>query len=184
MTIKNSLPAYERLSQALRRYDPAEIHGMLCGMLCTRHDLAGDTWLRHLADENIVSDFNHVESLRELYVATVRQFRDDDFGFFLLLPDDDSDLSARATSLGFWCQGFLSGLGLGGMGEDTPLPAEAHEFLKDVSQIAWVGFDANDADDEDETAYTEIVEYMRTGVLLISQELRSPPNRTATQRLH
>jgi uncharacterized protein YgfB (UPF0149 family) len=80
-------------------------------------------------------------------------------------------MSVRADSLGYWCQGFLTGLGLAGMSETSQLPEEVQDFLNDVSHIARIGLDGDNPDEDDEIAYSDIVEYLRMGVLLISQEL-------------
>jgi uncharacterized protein YgfB (UPF0149 family) len=116
------------------------------------------------------------EILLELFAATVSQLEDEKMVFSLLLPDDDTNLGIRANALGLWSQGFLSGLGMGGLTEDSALSPEAHEFLIDINKFAQLGFetdDADDADEQEEAAYAEIVEYIRVGTLLLHQEARS-----------
>ncbi|MCB1811141.1 MAG: UPF0149 family protein, partial [Candidatus Competibacteraceae bacterium] len=110
----------------------------------------------------------------------------DDFIFQLLLPDDEIELPLRVESLGNWCQGFLAGLGLGGMQNTDNLTSEVKDFLQDVSHIARLGLAAEDGDEGDEIAYVEIIEYMRAGVLLVSQELQrgKRPTTPAHVRLH
>jgi hypothetical protein len=53
--------------------------------------------------------------------------------------------------------------------DNLELPPEAQEFLDDLGNIAFVGFDSEAADEADETAYAEIVEYIRVGVMLLHQ---------------
>jgi uncharacterized protein YgfB (UPF0149 family) len=103
----------------------------------------------------------------------------------LLLPDDEANMSVRAESLGFWCQGFLTGLGLAGLSTVSGLPDEVQDFLSDISHIARVGFDGDNPDEEDEVAYTDIVEYLRMGVMLINQELHcSDFERSSSHSVH
>ena len=160
---------YQHLYDVFGNHDPAECHGLLCGLLCTDETLARDTWLQHLDFEY---NSNDITLLQNLFKTTHQQLQDDDFVFQLLLPDDDDELRLRVDSLGNWCQGFLSGLGLGGMQTTEQLSLEVRDFLQDVSQIARIGLSAENGDEDDEIAYVEIVEYLRAGVLLVSQELQ------------
>jgi hypothetical protein len=167
------LPDFAHLSARLGFADPSEAHGVLCGMLCANVALPSGPWLERIRGDAAVEDLPAREILLELFAATVSQLTDEEMGFLLLLPDDETALSIRADALGHWCQGFLSGLGLGGAGECQDLPPEAQEFLDDLGKIAFVGFDSDAADEADETAYAEIVEYIRVGVMLIHQASRA-----------
>lgn len=183
MTERPELPEHDHLAGAVATYHPAELHGLLCGLLCVDPELNDERWLTVLdADAAEVRDPHILARLRR---ATAAQLGSDDFDFALLLPDDDMNLSVRAAALGFWCQGLLAGLGLGGLPETSALSADSREFLDDVSQIARVGLDGDCPDDEDEQAYTEIVEYLRVGLLLTAQELAEQnAARPASDRLH
>jgi uncharacterized protein YgfB (UPF0149 family) len=161
------------MASALDYMDPAQAHGMLCGMLCADPTLDSQPWLAQLRSETMAENLLSREILLELFAATVSQLDDETLGFTLLLPDDGTDLSRRADALGHWCQGFISGLGAGGLIDDSAMSAEVHEVLVDLDKIARVGFETEDADEEDEVAYAEIVEYVRIAVMLLSQESRS-----------
>ena len=161
--------SYQHLYDVLGQHDPAECHGLLCGLLCTDETLARDTWLQQI---NIEYELSDISLLQTLFKSTYQQLQHDDFIFQLLLPDDENELPFRVDALGNWCQGFLAGLGLGGMHTIEQLTAEVKDFLQDVSHIARVGLAAEDGDEDDEIAYVEIVEYLRAGVLLVSQELQ------------
>lgn len=168
------LPEFSRIEKTLNPLDPCETHGILCGMLCADEALPSDLWIRQILSETAMVNLAAEDTLHTLFDATVDQFNNADLSFYLLLPDDDAPLSHRAESLGRWCQGYLTGLGLGGMQADPGLPGEVNEFLGDLMKIARVGFfDTDNADEEDEAAYTEIVEYVRVGVLLVSHSLRA-----------
>jgi len=175
----HKLPDHQQLAISFSPTDPCEVHGLLCGLLCADSGLNNSTWLAHLQqlyqhDLNTISD-----SLQELFTTTRFQLNDEEFGFELLLPDDDNDLTVRATALADWCQGLLSGLGLGGLQQSMVLIEEVQEFLHDVNDIAQVGFDAVDADEEDEQAYNEIIEYLRIGVLMLNQTLQHESGATS-----
>lgn len=176
------LPLFERLSRLLNPLDPAELHGLLCGLLCADPTLDRDRWLA-LAREELAEGVELTESVRDLLARLLEfgaaQLNADDGSVTPLLPNDDAPLRQRADALGAWCQGLLYGLGLGQVDRRGQLSAESQEFLRDATQIAQVGFEIDEASEADETAYAEVVEYLRVGLLLILEDLRrfAPPPR-------
>ena len=85
-----------------------------------------------------------------------------------------SGLSLIHISLGKWSQGLLYGLGVSDIVRWAGLSPESQEFLHDATGIAQAGFDRAEATDADETAYTEVVEYLRVGLLLLQLDLNRP----------
>jgi len=103
---------------------------------------------------------------------TRAQLCDPGLGFYLLLPADEAlDEQGRTEALVQWCDGLLYGLALAGLGERQDLPDLVREFLNDVAQICRASVD-DWPEEADEAAYTELVEYLRMGVLLINEELQ------------
>lgn len=166
---------YASVSTALAQLDsemePAECQGMLCGMLCNPAGFETNLWLQHLTGyrEFATAELAVGDALNDLLRSTVRGMDADDFGFELLLPDDDEPLIRRADALGGWCRGFLSGFGISRGAVATS--AESQEFLVDLYRISQVAPD--DATDEvGEHAFEEIVEYARMGAILLREENR------------
>ncbi|HRD67390.1 MAG TPA: UPF0149 family protein [Candidatus Competibacter sp.] len=168
-------PLFERLTGLLAPFSPAELHGLLCGLLCADRDLEPEQWLIH-AREQLTDDAELAEPVRDvlfkLFEYGAAQLNAADWSVAPLLPDDDVPLRQRVDALGSWCQGLLYGLGLGEVERRGELSAESREFLHDATEIARIGFDAGEANEADETAYAEVVEYLRVGLLLIQQDLR------------
>lgn len=159
----------------------AESHGALCGMLCARGVTDLSEWMGHVLGEQeqgnvFLRDIANL--LSELHQSTLGQINDPFGEFQLLLPDDDDDLEERAEALAAWCLGFVYGLAAGGISEQNELPEDTQELLLDFIEISCAGHDIGGPDDdsasdeEDERAFVEIVEYVRTGVLLINEELQ------------
>lgn len=170
-----SLPDFDYAENALQGENPAETHGRLCGWLCADATVDPQGWIAAISSELSVDESRVQEAeelLRELFTATVSQLDDEDWRFSLLLPDDEESLSKRAWSLACWCRGFLTGLGLGGVGHHRALPATVQEFLRDLLAISQLDSDIS-AENEDEESFMELVEYLRIGVLLVAQELGS-----------
>lgn len=162
----------------------AECHGFLCGQLCSPNFPAGEPWQEFLnlrtADYAQVEDCH--DRVRLLLEETRRQLWSEEFDFRLLVPDDGADMQERVQALAGWCQGFLYGLGLV---EDLPprvLSDDVQEWLKDVEMIARAGVDEPDADDE--LALAQVTDHVRTGVMLIMEELRVYCDRSEPEALY
>jgi len=178
------LPEISILNETLFKVDAtmgaAESHGALCGMLCARGSTDLSEWMGHVVGEQeqgneSLHDLAH--QLSELHQSTLGQMNDPYGAFQLLLPDDDDDLDERAEALAEWCLGFVYGLAAGGISEDSELPEDTKELLLDFIEISRAGHEVvdkveEDNAEEDEQAFVEIVEYVRTGVLLINEELQ------------
>ncbi|MDG4553045.1 MAG: UPF0149 family protein [Candidatus Competibacter sp.] len=175
-------PVFERLTRLLDPFNPAELHGLLCGLLCANPNLNCDQWLSHvheeLADAHEGSEPTD-DLLRKLFEYGATQLNNADCAVTPLLPEDEAPLQQRSDALGAWCQGLLFGLGLGQADCHGALSAESREFLRDAAEIARVGFETEEATEADETAYAEVVEYLRVGLLIVQQDLNRP-----TARLH
>lgn len=170
------MPGYEAVEDSLRNAGAAagaaEVHGTLCGLLTANLGCGAGAWLREVLPADGEGPGEAVpQALSALFEATRTQLADALLSFDLLLPPDDSDLARRVEALGLWCQGFLYGLALAGVGEPRTLPQDSAEIVRDLSEIARTGFSLDDAE-ADEAAFQEIHEYVRVGVLLVSEELQ------------
>ena len=167
---------YATVSAALTQLDseiePAECHGMLCGMLCSPDGFDTHEWLQHVAGypDTMRTPSSLSAALEALLHSTLRGMDSDDLGFELLLPDDDAPLVSRADALGGWCRGFLSGFGISRGA--TAASAESQEFLGDLYKISQLDVDES-ASEVGERAFVEIVEYARVGAILLREENRS-----------
>jgi len=183
---------FARLDESLREVHAdtgaAEAHGIMCGVLCAGAAPRED-WMRQILHagrrgEWDTGDGRHL--LLAVYEETRRQLLSPGFEFHPLWPDDDEPLEERSAALGTWCGGFLSGLGLAGLGNLGELPCDSRDVIADLSKFSTIrGSDG--ADESEETAYAELVEYVRVGVMLVREELGaerwpvpSERNRTTT----
>jgi uncharacterized protein len=184
-----SFPDIPGLEDLLFNVDAAlgatESHGALCGMLCAQGATEASQWMLHVLGEREESSaaLRQVgKKLLQIHQLSVEQMNDNDAEFDLMLPDDDEPLEMRVEALGTWCQGFVYGLAVGGIKEDTVLPEDSKELIKDILEISRAGYVADNeaelaADDEgsseeDEVAFMEVSEYVRMGILLIYEELQ------------
>ncbi len=150
----------------------AEGHGALCGALCAANDYTLERWIEEvIPEESEAFDDSAREALRLVYDDTRRALREDQMEFTPLLPDDDMTLDVRAVALGSWCQGFLYGLGLSGIDPQEKLSGDVQEVLADLTHIGRATVDVDALEEDSETAYAELVEYLRAGAQLIHDEL-------------
>lgn len=156
----------------------SETHGMMCGLLCmgktAEIPLALGPQLLppdHSPDNPVILEFH--AQLQTVHEQTVQQINDSLLEFDLIMPDESESLAIRTEALAQWCQGFIFGLGLGGYREDKSGEGDAVELIRDFAEIARAGYDDDAAaDEEEERAFTEVLEYVRVGVLLILEELQ------------
>jgi uncharacterized protein YgfB (UPF0149 family) len=168
--ISGEWPIFEeiaaRLLVANTPFCAAYVHGRMSGLLCT------DTRPMPLVLESFLSDIEFDESLAQdellnkLFVVTATHLEEGPGAMQMLLPDDDAPLSERCKALGEWCNGFLEGVAL----ENQALQLEiVQEVLADLAKIKEITFKIKSTK-ENETAYTEVVEFIRVAVLLVHAE--------------
>jgi yecA family protein len=184
---------YQQVDAALRAVEAqtaaAEAQGLLCGMASASNRPDKAAWIAQvLADTEPRGEAakHCLAVLVGLYDRTLRELDDDGMRFEPLLPDDGVPLSERTQALGRWASGFLAGMGLGGLKQETPLPADVAEALRDLDAISQIELDAV-GDEDDEAAYAELAEYVKVAVLLVRAHLRQPaaPTRDSSgKRLH
>jgi len=186
---------HDELDAALKRcgatWDAGQAHGLLCSRLAILGTDAGIGWL-----DQVLEDSNPDDALRReceamldaLYAYTHRQLADRQSGFEPLLPDDSDSTMVRADAIARWCEGFLHGLVSGSPDErlkERLASDPLSDIIKDMLQITRASVDEDLDDETNESAYVELVEYLRVAVQLTYEELaefRSPP--PASEALH
>lgn len=158
--------------------DAAEAHGTLAGSLCTAGAYRFEDWLLEILPEGR-AQANNTATLRELYAGTHEALTGEMLEFEPLLPEDDQPIQERTSALAQWCVGFLYGLGSSAMPDAGGLPGEVGEVVRDFTEISRVEVDGSDSAESNESAYAELVEFVRVGVQLVYDELGSL--RTAPQ---
>jgi uncharacterized protein YgfB (UPF0149 family) len=173
-------PLAEQLDRVGAAASPSEVHGVIVGMLGAAGciDEAG---LLEVLDLPPGADPAASEPwLDELVAETRERLADPLFRFALVVPSDDRPLTERSASLGEWCSGLLSGVALVGMQDLAQLSPEIQEYLRDVSEIARASdYRVTEGAEEDEAAFAELVEYLRTGAMLMFESLGSRADRAA-----
>jgi len=179
----DSAPTHAQLGEMLSRLHlgvgASDLHGSLTGYVCGGGRAGARGWLDALEVKPDGQADIPDAALTRLYEDCVAWFEDPEQRFEPLLPGTDTTLDARADALVEWCRGFLGGIGLAGISARPGLSADASEILHDLGTIAGSRFEYADAE-EDENALSEVIEFIRVGVLLLHAEIVAAPRVGAT----
>ena len=182
---------YDDLAATLSRLgyaqDAAEYHGALCGALCVRAPEDVDPLaVLERAGRSAEGEEAAAAALRELRGQSVDAFSAAEMTFSPLLPDDGAELPRRVEALSAWCEGFLYGLSTGAPLNMKQCSPELKEIVRDFTEFTHAGVGDDEDGELEESAYAELVEYIRVGAQLIFMELheRPAPAARAPQQVH
>ncbi len=154
--------------------DAAEAHGCLVGALCAVAAYRYEHWMLEVMPEEDEPGADSLRSLlEEVFHDTAQALGGQSMEFVPLLPDDDTPLPVRVRALTAWATGFLYGLGAGRLPPLDQVPGAIGEVLKDFTELTRASDMAPDdeAMEEAEADYMELVEYVRAGAQLVFEEL-------------
>lgn len=181
MSIENTFPGYEAIDQLLHQQQialtAAEMHGLISGMLCGgNHDDSWKNLIFELTNEGLAFPQLLSQPLQHLYQVTRETLEDEGFMFQLFLPDDDSEsvtVFDRADALSGWVNHFLLGLGVV-QPRLNKAQGELKEAIDDLRNIAQLGYDEDEDQEELEQSLEEVIEYVRVSAILCHNEFMSP----------
>jgi uncharacterized protein YgfB (UPF0149 family) len=166
--------------------DAAEAHGSLCGALCAMSPYKMQDWINEILPDGAALSDESAAMLERVFTATATSFGEQGMEFEPLLPDDEQPLNGRANALALWCTGFLYGLGTGHISDLEALNGDVGEIVRDFTEISRATGDDADADESNEQAYMELVEFIRVAAQVVFEELLPLRRQVypAQQRLH
>lgn len=191
---------HHELEAALRNcgssWNAGQVHGLLCSRLSVAGADGATRWFEQVLDDTDPNNALRGECeamLDALCGMTWRQLVDRQSEFELLLPDDEDSTTTRAEAMGQWCEGFLHGLVSEKHSEALKerLAAEPlADIIRDMLQITRAASGDDEDEEAEESAYAELVEYLRVATQLAYEELaefRSPAEgglRDGAETLH
>ena len=180
-TEDTTMPDYQRINEALKTLqalsEASESHGLLCALFCVGAEISQGAWIDSMlsgqVQEGDIMVKDATNALNSLFEKTRLQYESDFFEFELLLPGEKESFHKRIGALAMWAQGFLAGIGLMGVDLNSSYSAEVREAIEDLTKISRLQFDDEQlGDDEDESAYAELVEYAKVASMLLHSECR------------
>jgi len=179
MSLQNVTPDYNALASALSQQGvgmtPAEMHGLLSGILCGgNQDASWKTLVQDLTNEGMAFSQSLASPLQALRDSTANTLEEEGYLFQLMLPDDD-DISVfdRADALAGWVNHFLLGLGVT-QPKLEKVTGETGEAIDDLRTIAQFGYDEDEDQEELEQSLEEVIEYVRVAALLCHDTFTRP----------
>ncbi len=166
--------------------DAAEAHGSLCGALCSMAPYRMEDWVNEILPDGGALPEESSAFIERVFMATANSFGEQGMEFQPLLPDDEEPLNGRANALALWCTGFLYGLGTGQISDFDGLTGDVGEIVRDFTEISRATGDDADADESNEQAYAELVEFIRVAAQVVFEELLPLRSQVypSAQRLH
>jgi len=171
MSLQNETPTYNALASALSQQGvgmtPAEMHGLLSGILCGgNQDTSWKTLVHDLTNEGMAFSQSLSQPLQALHDSLTNTLEEEGFLFQLMLPEeDDITVFDRADALAGWVNHFLLGLGVTQPKLDK-VTGETGEAIDDLRTIAQLGYDEDEDQEELEQSLEEVIEYVRVAALL------------------
>ncbi|MEX1664597.1 UPF0149 family protein [Zhongshania arctica] len=171
---------------------PAELHGYAAGFVSVGGRITADGWLKHCMDllDCETPDPEQSQALYTVYTSALENMESGEMSLDLLLPDDEFDLDQRISSLGQWCQGYLTGFAMAGkqqsVDQQKTYSPDLTEAISDIAAIAQVSADEQ-TDEEGEQDYFAVCEYVRVAAMTIFVECNDgevAADDAKTPRLH
>jgi len=156
------MPGYDALASALTQQGvgmtPAEMHGLISGILCGGNkDSSWQTLVHDLTNEGMAFSQTLAQPLQQLHQGIGDTLEDEGFLFQLYLPeDDDITVFDRADALAGWVN----------QPKLDKVKGETGEAIDDLRTIAQLGYDEDEDQEELEQSLEEVIEYVRVAALL------------------
>lgn len=175
MSIQNTFPSYQSLTLALNQQavalTAAEMHGLISGLLCGgSRDAGWQSLVYDLTNEGVAFPQALSLPLLQLHEITRETLEDDDFMFQLMMPEGETvSVFDRADALSGWVNHFLLGLGMM-QPKLAQVKDELGEAIDDLRNIAQLGYEEDEDQEELEHSLEEVVEYVRMAAILCHTE--------------
>ncbi|MFH0286167.1 YecA family protein [Vibrio owensii] len=178
-----TLPEYQSIAAELKSASlavtPAELHGLLVGMLSGGLAINDQTWQPILFDytnEGMGWPSSALALAQSVFQVTVNELTGTSMELSLLLPDEagEEGLFALADGVSDFVNHFISGMGLAGIGIDKASD-DAKEALADLEEIAKLGIDEDDELGEQALLLEQVIEHVKACVLTIHAEFGARP---------
>lgn len=186
------LPDYltfaSELQSAGLAVNPAELHGLLAGMLSGGLSLTDKSWQPLVFDyvsEGMGWPSKVLQLAQSTLDASVVELTGSGMDLELLLPDEEASatLFDVADALADWVNHFISGVGL----VNAPIgkaDADVKEALADLEEIAKLGIDEDDDMEEQAQLLEQVIEHAKACVLTIHAEFGRKVEAQAAPTIH
>ncbi|MCL1079771.1 YecA family protein [Parashewanella spongiae] len=145
---------------------PSELHGTIVGIISGGVEQTTEAWqplLIELSNNNEPFPPSVQSQLNELYQDTLNRLDDFDFGFTLLLPEEEEPLNVRVDALFLWVNNFLSALAIA-QPKLNDSSERIQQYIEVMSNIFSDGAEVGD-DEDSESAFFELLDFVREAAM-------------------
>ncbi|MFA2915649.1 hypothetical protein AXH23_02610 [Acinetobacter pittii] len=137
---------------------PSELHGLLTGIVCVTEAPTREEWTQILTTLNVPElSEDALALLTDEAEDVVHALSEDELDYLPMLPDDEHLLQERVQALSDWCAGVVLGFGLA----SGHVRSDERELIEHLQDVAAVEFEDSDNDEEGESSYEELYEFVR-----------------------
>ncbi|MFW6763241.1 UPF0149 family protein [Acinetobacter pittii] len=137
---------------------PSELHGLLTGIVCVTEAPTREEWSQILTTLNVPElSEDALALLTDEAEDVVHALSEDELDYLPMLPDDEHLLQERVQALSDWCAGVVLGFGLA----SGHVRGDERELIEHLQDVAAVEFEDSDNDEEGESSYEELYEFVR-----------------------
>lgn len=137
---------------------PSELHGLLTGIVCVTEAPTREEWSQILTTLNVPElSEDALALLTDEAEDVVHALSEDELDYLPMLPDDEHLLQERVQALSDWCAGVVLGFGLA----CGHVRGDERELIEHLQDVAAVEFEDSDNDEEGESSYEELYEFVR-----------------------
>ncbi|MFA0084120.1 YecA family protein [Vibrio sp. E150_011] len=183
-TLPNYITVATELQQAGLSVSPAELHGLLVGMLSGGLGLNDDSWQPLIFDytnDGMGWPVSAIARAKTILTHAIDELTEENsFELSLFIPDEDVDatLIEKADGLSEWVNHFISGLGLVST-QLNKASEQSKEALGDLEEIAKLGVDEDDDLEEQAQLFEQVIEHVKACVLILHAEFGVKPTKQA-----
>lgn len=184
MAITHSTEFKQLITQLQIEDTPAEFHGFLCGLITGGiNDDSWQTLTYQFTNNGHAFSVKPLQTLTEFYQQLSESFKEANTLFTLWLPENEDDGFALADSIAEWTNSFLLGLGLAQpqLHQETD---EVSEAINDLDEIAKLGYNDEDNNEELLEAGEEVIEYLRVLSLFLHSHFALSTTSNDNSQLH
>lgn len=137
---------------------PSELHGLLTGIVCVTEAPTREEWSQILTTLNVPElSEDALVLLTDEAEDVIHALSEDELDYLPMLPDDEHLLQERVQALSDWCAGVVLGFGLA----SGHVRSDECELIEHLQDVAAVEFEDSDNDEEGESSYEELYEFVR-----------------------
>ncbi len=164
---------------------PAEVHGVLTGLVCGGVPMDGKSWQKpflELVNDGEPAPEALMTIVKELYLDVINTLVDPAMSFTPMLADDDDPLQDRLEAFINWVQSFLTGLAIMQPALDKA-SGDVKELIQDLTDFTQVELEVEE-NDENEEGFAALVEHARIAAWECLREFRGLDEEAAPKTLH